>query len=44
MAARARDIGEGFVIEATVPATGTWTLALHIDWDEVSSYGPLTLA
>lgn len=36
--------GEGFVIEATVPATGTWSWACAIDWDEVSSYGPLTLA
>lgn len=36
--------GEGFVIEATVPATGTWTWSCAIDYDELSSYGPLTLA
>ncbi len=30
--------GEGFVIEATVPATGTWTWACGIDVDEVASY------
>lgn len=29
--------GEGFVIEATVPATGTWTFAVTVDWDEVVS-------
>lgn len=29
--------GEGFVIEATVPATGTWTWACSIDWDEVAA-------
>ncbi len=28
---------EGFVIEATVPATGTWTWAASIDWDEVTA-------
>lgn len=36
--------GEGFTIEATVPATGTWTWACAIDWDEVSSYSASTLA
>lgn len=36
--------GEGFVIEATLPATGTWSWACAIDWDEVSSYGNATLA
>lgn len=29
---------EGFVIQATVPATGTWTWAAMIDWDEVAAY------
>ena len=29
--------GEGFVIQATVPATGTWTWGCAIDWDEVAS-------
>ena len=29
---------EGFAIEATVPATGTWTWACGIDWDEVAAY------
>lgn len=28
--------GEGFVIQATVPATGTWTWGCAIDWDEVA--------
>jgi hypothetical protein len=27
---------EGFVIEATVPATGTWTWGCAIDWDEIA--------
>jgi hypothetical protein len=35
--------GEGFVIQATVPATGTWNWACSIDWDEVSSYGAATM-
>jgi hypothetical protein len=26
---------EGFVIEATVPATGTWDFGVSVDWDEV---------
>lgn len=26
---------EGFVIKATVPATGTWQLGVTVDWDEV---------
>jgi hypothetical protein len=30
--------GEGFVIQATVPATGTWTWSADIDWDEVATY------
>lgn len=29
---------EGFAIEATVPATGTWTWAAMIDWTEVATY------
>lgn len=29
--------GEGVVIEATVPATGTWTFYATFDWDEVLS-------
>jgi hypothetical protein len=36
--------GEGFVIEATVPATGTWTWGCDIDWDEVSSFGAAVLS
>lgn len=30
--------GEGLVIEATVPATGTWSWAAMVDWDEVAAY------
>jgi hypothetical protein len=26
---------EGFVMQATVPATGTWTLSVTVSWDEV---------
>jgi hypothetical protein len=29
---------EGFVIEATVPATGTWTFAAEVEWDEIAAY------
>jgi len=29
---------EGFVIQATVPATGTWVYSCRITWDEVPSY------
>jgi hypothetical protein len=29
---------EGFVIRATVPATGTWTAGFTIHWTEVTSY------
>ena len=29
---------EGFIIRATVPATGTWTFAITPEWDEVASY------
>lgn len=35
--------GEGVVIQATVPATGTWTFYASFDWDEVSSYGNLAI-
>lgn len=28
---------EGFTIEATVPATGTWSFSVNVDWDEVAS-------
>jgi hypothetical protein len=26
---------EGFVVQAIVPATGTWSFAVHVTWDEV---------
>jgi hypothetical protein len=26
---------EGFVVQASVPATGTWSFAVHVAWDEV---------
>jgi hypothetical protein len=29
---------EGFEVEATVPATGTWTFSGQVCWDEVASY------
>lgn len=29
---------EGFVIQATVPATGTWTVSVWVEWDEFSQY------
>ena len=29
---------EGFVIQATVPATGTWTTGITVAWSEVTSY------
>lgn len=29
--------GEGFVIQATVPATGTWSWGCAIDWDEIAA-------
>jgi hypothetical protein len=29
---------EGFVIQATVPATGTWTFGVDVKWYEVNSY------
>lgn len=34
---------EGFVIQATVPATGTWNFTVAVDWEEVSSFGAATL-
>ena len=29
---------EGFIIRATVPATGTWTFGVTVDWEEVAAY------
>jgi len=29
---------EGFVIQATVPAAGTWSFAITTEWDEISVY------
>jgi len=29
---------EGFVIEGTVPATGTWTFTIKVDWEELAAY------
>jgi hypothetical protein len=29
---------EGFVLEATVAATGTWSFHVNVDWDEVAAY------
>ena len=29
---------EGFVIQATVPAGGTWAFAVDVEWDEVTAY------
>lgn len=31
--------GEGLVIRATVPATGTWSASVQVVWDEVVAYG-----
>lgn len=31
---------EGFVIQATVPATGTWTFSVQVQWEELASYVP----
>lgn len=28
---------EGFVIEATVPATGTWAFSCNVEWDEIAA-------
>ncbi len=33
--AGATTTGDGFVIRVTVPATGTWTAAINLEWDEV---------
>lgn len=30
---------EGVVLQGTVPATGTWVLAVSIAWEELSTYG-----
>jgi hypothetical protein len=30
--------GEGFVIRATVPATGTWQMQVSVEWCEVSAF------
>jgi hypothetical protein len=30
---------EGFELQATVPATGTWSFAVNMIWEEVSTYG-----
>jgi hypothetical protein len=32
---------EGFIIRATVPATGTWQAVVTIGWDEMDSYSPI---
>lgn len=29
---------EGFIIRATVPATGTWVFDVEVEWDEVASF------
>lgn len=29
---------EGLVIQATVPATGTWTFGVKLDWSELTAY------
>lgn len=29
---------EGIVVEATVPATGTWKIGVRVSWSEVTSY------
>lgn len=31
---------EGFVMEASVPATGTWTASISIIWEELATYVP----
>ncbi len=30
---------EGFVIQGTVPATGTWVFSVVVHWEELSTYG-----
>lgn len=29
---------EGFTLQATVPATGTWTFTTQVEWEELASY------
>ena len=29
---------EGFVLQATVPATGTWGFSVNVQWDEVAAF------
>ena len=29
---------EGFIVRATVPATGTWIATVNVDWTEVATY------
>lgn len=29
---------EGFVIEATVPATGTWCFSVNVEWEELAAF------
>jgi hypothetical protein len=29
---------EGFLIQATVPATGTWKFSVRVDWTEIAAY------
>lgn len=31
-------VSEGFVIQATVPATGTWTFSVSVVWEELAAY------
>jgi hypothetical protein len=31
-------VNEGVIVQATVPATGTWTFGWDIDWDEVVAF------
>ena len=31
------NVNEGFTIQATVAATGTWSFSVQVDWDEVPS-------
>jgi len=32
-------VNEGIVLQATVPATGTWSFQVQVDWEEVSAFG-----
>lgn len=38
LSAAASATAQGFVIRATVPASGTWGFGVSVDWDEVSEY------